>query len=60
MPRPHPIDVVELGLLSLAISGVVWNALLPPTPVRSVVVAVTTVAATVLFSLDPSRRPLPR
>jgi hypothetical protein len=58
MLRPHPIGVVELGLLSLAISGVVWNALLPPTPVRSV--AVTTAAATVLFSLDPSRRPLPR
>jgi hypothetical protein len=53
---PHLIDVLALGLLTLAISGVLWNAALPPTPARPVAVAGTTLAGTALFSVDPSCR----
>ncbi|WP_254536077.1 hypothetical protein [Halomarina litorea] len=57
MSRYNLVDTVALALLTFAISGVLWNAVLAPVAARPVVVVLTALAATVYFVAEQSRLP---
>ncbi len=57
MSRYNLVDTVALALLTFAISGVLWNAVLGPVAARPVLVAVTTLLATAFFAVDQARLP---
>jgi hypothetical protein len=55
--RYDPVDILATALLTFAISGILWNALLDPIVLRPVLVVVTAAAATAFFAVDQSRVP---
>lgn len=55
--RCDPVDTIALAMLTFAISGILWNALLGPVAFRPVIVVVTTLLATAFFVVDQSRLP---
>lgn len=55
--RYDVVDTLALAMLTFAISGVLWNALLGPIAARPVAVVLTTVAATAFFVVEQSTVP---